>query len=223
MTGPSRIPRHAARPGPRDAPAAQAGGAPHSDPRPRAPAPVAPLRRPRRLRGPDQRLTGRLDGMVSSYLDAVHLDPTARRRDKVRTSASSATTTSASAVVPNRLLEKPLAASRTVSSPGVDRQQVAADLRHQVEDLDPGGRATCSARASYSGSCRSAPATSSRTTSTSTARASTSSTPSSPRSTTGRTSSSATTPRSSRRRSTSGRSWVAYASTRTSPRTSTRP
>ncbi len=83
----------------------------------------------------------RLDGMVSSYLDAVStLDPHSQAfADKVSDiSKLGDEDIRASASVSNRLLEKPLAAMS--SGALTDTSQVGKSLlalRHQVEDLDP--------------------------------------------------------------------------------------
>jgi uncharacterized protein YaaN involved in tellurite resistance len=83
----------------------------------------------------------KLDGMVSSYLDAVSsLDPHSQAfADKVKDIGKLGDDDiRASAAVSNRLLEKPVAAMQNgglTETSSVSKSLL--DLRHQVEDLDP--------------------------------------------------------------------------------------
>src|SRR5262245_14370065 len=108
-----------------------------------APAPVAPVAATQAtdavpITAADK---AKLDGMVSSYLDAVSsLDPHSQAfADKVKDIGKLGDDDiRASAAVSNRLLEKPVAAMQhggLTETSSVSKSLL--DLRHQVEDLDP--------------------------------------------------------------------------------------
>ena len=143
-----------------------------------APAPVAPVPATQAteavpIAAADK---AKLDGMVSSYLDAVSsLDPRSEAfADKVRDIGNLGDDDIRdSAAVSNRLLEKPLAAMQNgglTETSSVSKSLLS--LRHQVEDLDPAKQGDLFSRRSCWASSRSA-ATSFATTSTSTARSQT--------------------------------------------------